>query len=61
VSDVDFNSPPYTGGLAVTACPAIGAPLAAATNTKRITVVVTPAQKEGDAAVVQAFVTASGP
>jgi hypothetical protein len=61
VSDTDFSSPAYTGGLAAAPCPTVAAPLTAPTNTKRITVVVTPAQREADPTVMQAWISSVGP
>jgi hypothetical protein len=61
VSDTDFNSPAYTGGTSGSPCPTVALPLTGPTNTKRITVVVTPTQKEAQTTVLHAWLTAIGP
>jgi hypothetical protein len=61
VSDTDFGSPAYTGGTRASPCPTAGPPLTGPTNTKRITVVVTPTQREAQPTVLHAWLTATGP
>jgi type II secretory pathway pseudopilin PulG len=61
VDDLNFNSPAYAGGVAGTPCPAFSLPLLGPTNTKRITVIVTPAQREADPVILQAWITPVGP
>lgn len=54
VSDTNFSSPAYTGGSTGSPCAA-----GAVTNTKRITVIVTPTQQRqaDDPVILQAFIT----
>lgn len=56
VTDTNLNEPAYAGGADAVPCEA-----GLETTTKRITVVVTPTQRESEPVVLQAWVTSVGP